>query len=155
MYCKHCGEKISDDSSFCKYCGENIEETDLTSTAEVSDEIQTEVHGNSEVTIADRQIEFERYAGNMVKRRIVGTIFRILFWLSGLVFLFLGCFASYYMGEIFFMILKIILFPFTIVIWPIISMLSGELPGGFFWLWFFMMGSYSISTFYGKLRPVV
>jgi RNA polymerase subunit RPABC4/transcription elongation factor Spt4 len=25
MYCKNCGNEISDDSKFCKYCGENIE----------------------------------------------------------------------------------------------------------------------------------
>jgi hypothetical protein len=28
MYCRHCGEKIDDDSKFCKYCGKNVEETE-------------------------------------------------------------------------------------------------------------------------------
>jgi hypothetical protein len=26
MYCRHCGNKIADDSKFCKYCGKNVEE---------------------------------------------------------------------------------------------------------------------------------
>lgn len=27
MYCKHCGKKIPDDSTFCKYCGKSVEES--------------------------------------------------------------------------------------------------------------------------------
>lgn len=154
MYCKYCGKKVKDDSNFCKFCGEEIGEAIQETAVEVPEEIQTEVIDNSEVTVLDEQIEFEKYAKNFIKRRIIGTIFRILFWICGLGFMFLSCYASYFMGEIFFMILKIIFFPFTIVIWPIISLLSGEIPGWIFWIWFFMMGSYSISTFYGRLRPV-
>ena len=155
MYCKYCGKKINNDSQFCKFCGMEIREISPEEDVVKPEEVQTNYFSTNEVTILDEKDEFEKYAENMVKRKIVGTIFRVLFWLCGLYFMFLSCAYSFYMSEYFIMFLKIIFFPFTIVIWPIISLFSYDgLTGSYFWLWLFMMGSYSISTFYGKLRPI-
>jgi len=154
MHCRHCGKIITDDSKFCKHCGQNIEESNTKSIMKTPEETQTQYFKNSEVSKNDEELEFERYAENMVKRKIVGVVFRIIFWLSGLYFMYISCFYSWVIGDIFIMILKIVFFPFTIAIWPIIGLISGGLSGWIFWVWLFMMGSYSISTFYGKLRPI-
>ncbi len=155
MFCKYCGKEINNDSKFCKFCGEEIGEITIETNEEAPEVIQPEVIDSSEVTILDEQIEFEKYAENFIKRRIIGIIFRILFWLAGLYFMFLSCSYSFYMGEIFNMVIKIIFFPFTMIILPIIALITGDFAGWVFWIWFFMMGSYAISTFYGRLRPVV
>jgi len=146
MYCKYCGKQVSDTSSFCKYCGGDIRKIEITET-------DYHIKGNNLIDNTE-ELEFEKYVESMVKRKIVGVIFRVLFWLSAIYFMVISCLYSYALGEILIMILKIIFFPFTIVIWPLIGLIFGELAGWVFWIWFFMMGSYAISTFYGKLRPI-
>lgn len=154
MFCKYCGKSINDDSIFCKYCGEEIGEKKIETAIETPEEIKEQNPDDNRATILDEQIEFERYAENMVKRKTVGIIFRIIFWLMALYVMYVSCMYSWIIRDIFSLVLKIIFFPFTITIWPLIGLISGGLYGWYFWIWFFMMGSYAISTFYGRLRPI-
>jgi len=81
-------------------------------------------------------------------------MFRVIFWLYAVYIMVISCIFSLAFYEIGMMILKIIFFPVTIIFWPIVAMISGHLSGWFFWIWLAGMGSYSISCFYGKLRPI-
>ena len=83
---------------------------------------------------------------NLKKRRIIGIICRIIFYITLTIIILDSVIYSFVAREYLWLVLKLIFFPATFLIWPWVS--------GLWWLWIISMACYMISTFYGKLRPV-
>ena len=94
------------------------------------------------------------YWNNYYKRRKIGIVFRVVFYIYGLYAMFLTCAYSFYMGAYGIMALKIIFFPYSMIISPLVGIFSGAYGWTWIFIWLGGMGSYAISTFYGKLRPI-
>ncbi|MHB8276150.1 MAG: hypothetical protein ACYDIA_00645 [Candidatus Humimicrobiaceae bacterium] len=102
----------------------------------------------------DYSKEETAYLNNYFKRRRIGIMFRVVFILYAIYAVFVNALYSFAFGEYWLMVLKIVFFPYTITIAPLIAVFTGA----FHWYWIFIwlggIGSYAISTFYGRLRPV-
>ena len=102
----------------------------------------------------DNNLYEERLLRSFYRRRRVGITFRIIFILYAIYAVFVNALYSFALGAYGIMVLKIVLFPYTIVIAPLIAVFTGA----FYWYWILIwlggLGSYAISTFYGRLRPI-
>lgn len=79
-------------------------------------------------------------------RIVIGLIGRLVFWIGLIVIVGHAALASYRAGEMGMVILKVVLFPLTFLIYPWFS--------GLWWLFLLSMVGYWLSTIVGKMAPV-
>ncbi|MBC8388964.1 MAG: hypothetical protein ISS14_04835 [Actinobacteria bacterium] len=98
--------------------------------------------------------EEEKLLRSFYRRRRVGITFRIVFILYAIYAVFVNAFYSFVLKEYGWMVLKIIIFPYTIVVAPLIAVFTGAFHWYWILIWLGGLGSYAISTFYGRLKPI-
>jgi len=78
--------------------------------------------------------------------RAIGLLGRIVFWIGLILIIADSVVYSYLTHDYFIMVLKLLFFPVTYVIYPWTS--------GLWWLFIISITGYWVSTFIGKMPPV-